>query len=104
MAKLEKEIVRLRTLLSLGDDGPTYLIFQEGIFGELVDILNLDRFNPYPGLQNEILWILINVFTQCTPQQLEVVKMTRLEYYISELMKKKSDIIIFGENVRLAYS
>ncbi len=98
MQKLEKILQKLRTLISLDENCPVHLLFKFKIVKNLVECLT-DNYDPFPTLQNETLWILINVFTSATGDMLEVFRSADFPAQLMRLLNRESNLFI-AENVR----
>ena len=97
MQKLEKLVQKLRTLISLDENCPVHLLFKLKVVKNLIECLT-DNYDPFPALQNETLWILINVFTSATDGMLEVFRSSDFPALLMRLLNRESNLFI-GENV-----
>ena len=97
MQKLEKLVQKLRTLISLDENCPVHFLFKFKIVKNLIECLT-DNYDPFPTLQNETLWILINVFTSATGDMLDVFRSADFPALLMRLLNRESNLFI-AENV-----
>lgn len=97
MQKLEKLVQKLRTLISLDENCPVHLLFKFKIVKHLIECLT-DNYDPFPILQNETLWILINVFTSVNGDMLDVFRSADFPALLMRLLNRESNLFI-AENV-----
>ena len=77
MHKLEKATRKLRELISQDDQSPVNILFDEGVVMKLIECLS-DSFDPFPNIQNEVLWICINIFANCDERVTHIARESKL--------------------------
>ncbi len=97
MHKLEKIVHRLRMLISQDEHPPVIILFEEGIIHNLSECLT-SHFDPFPSLENEALWIFINIFANCSRSMVDIVGDAKLHEKIMRLLRREG-ILPIADNV-----
>lgn len=98
--KMEKQIRRLRELISQDENSPVGILVAQGVVAPLIECLK-QLYDPFPSLQNEVLWILINILTKANVIEDEVIRTSSLPELLVRLFQRDNFTAI-AENVNLS--
>ena len=97
MVKVEKLLVKLRSLISLDECSPIHILHNCGVLSKLVECLG-ENFDPFRVIQNEALWILINMLTSPSLEIIEAIKNSGFNKALFRLFALQQNLHL-GENV-----
>jgi hypothetical protein len=93
---MERAAKRLREMVSKDDKSPVLMLIGHGVLRPLIDCLT-EIYDPYHVLQNEVLWIMINILTKID-QNNESIRTSKLH---EEIMRhfRRDNYLPIAENV-----
>ena len=97
MNKLEKVISKLRLLISLDNNCPLQILFETGAV-KIMALTLTEQFDPFSNLQNETLWVFINILAAADKQMLDYLSETVFQQEFLRLLKHEKPRYVLIEN------